>query len=66
MAAGFAVRIPHLALLRTADDTSLVRMVRLIITRAVRHLAIATFQNDRWRHDLLQLRLDASEFYRNG
>jgi len=22
------------------------------------HLAIATFGNDRWRHDLLQLRLD--------
>ena len=31
---------------------------KLIITWAVRHLAIATFGNDRWRHDLLQLQLD--------
>jgi len=46
---------PHLAILRTADDTSLVIadlllcevtqvriMVRIIITRAIRHLATAT------------------------
>ena len=32
--------------------------VRLIITRAVRHLVIATVGNDGWRHYLVQLRLD--------
>ena len=36
----------------------LVRQVKLIVTRAVGHLAVSTFQNDRWRHDLLPLRLD--------
>jgi len=30
----------------------------LIITRAVRHIAIVTCADDRWRHDPLQLRLD--------
>jgi len=33
-------------------------MNRLIITRAVCHLAIATFGNDWRQHDLLQWRLD--------
>ena len=33
---------------------------KLIITRAVRHLAITTFGNDRWQHDLWQFRLDVA------
>ena len=33
---------------------------RLIITRAVRHLAITTFGNDRWQHDLWQFLLDVA------
>jgi len=63
-------QVSHLAILRIADDMSsavddkLLRcdwlvMVRLVITRAVRHLAKCDFANDRWRHDPLQLRLDA-------
>ena len=40
---------------RQSASLWLVRQVSLIITRAVRRLAI---QNDRWRHGLLQLRLD--------
>ena len=34
------------------------RMNRLIITRAVRHLATAAVGNAWWQYDLLQLRLD--------
>ena len=37
----------------------LVRQERLITTQAVRHLAIATFGNNRWRQNLLLLRLDS-------
>ena len=51
MAAGFCT--PHLATIRRGDDDLLrcgwLGRIKLIIARAVRHLAIAAFQNGRWR-----------------
>ena len=43
---------------RRSTSLWLVKEWTLIITRADHHLAIATFQHDRWRHYQLQVRLD--------